>query len=73
MADGFPIVRGEMPGRDDWLTDDEIRERELAKLQGVKLDTNVKARRLAIMQENRAMLEQANALTRNKQGVATNG
>jgi hypothetical protein len=51
--------------RDDYLTDEEIRDRELARVQAMKVDTNVKARRLAIMQEHRSMLEQANAITRN--------
>ena len=57
--------RGKFPSRDDFLTDDEIRDRELAKVQQMKVDTNVKARRLAIMQEHRSMMEQANAMTRN--------
>jgi hypothetical protein len=52
------------------LTDEELRERELAKMQATKVDTNVKARRLAIMQEHRAMLEQANAMTKNRRVVA---
>lgn len=65
-----PIRRGKFPSRDDYLTDDEIRDRELAKVQQLKVDTNVKARRLAIMQEHRAMMEQANAITRNRKAVA---
>ena len=57
--------RGKFPSNNDFLTDEEIRDRELAKVQQMKVDTNVKARRLAIMQEHRAMMEQANAITRN--------
>jgi hypothetical protein len=57
--------RGKFPSKDDFLSDEEIRDRELSKLQQMKVDTNVKARRLAIMQEHRSMMEQANALTKN--------
>ena len=62
--------RGKFPSKDDFLTDEEIRDRELAKVQAMKVDTNVKARRLAIMQEHRSMMEQANAITRNPGRVA---
>ena len=58
--------RGKFPSKDDFLTDEEIRDRELAKVQAMKVDTNVKARRLAIMQEHRSMMEQANAITKNR-------
>lgn len=57
--------RGKFPSKDDWLSDEELRDRELAKVHQMKVDTNVKARRLAIMQEHREMLAQANAMTRN--------
>jgi hypothetical protein len=63
--------RGKFPSKDDFLSDDEIRDRELSKLQQMKVDTNVKARRLAIMQEHRAMMEQANAITRNPKGAVS--
>lgn len=68
-----PRRRGKFPSKDDYLTDVEIRDRELAKVQALKVDTNVKARRLAIMQEHRSMMEQANAITRNprRQTVTT--
>ena len=59
------MQRGKFPSKDDYLTDEELRDRELAKVQSLKVETNVKARRLAIMQEHRAMMEQANAITRN--------
>lgn len=65
-----PIRRGEQPSRDDYLSDEEIRDRELAKVQQMKMDTNVKARRLAIMQEHRSMMDQANAITRNRRVTA---
>jgi hypothetical protein len=69
MAKFAPIQRGKFPSRDDFLTDEEIRDRELSKVQQMKVDTNVKARRLAIMQEHRAMMEQANAMTKNRRVV----
>lgn len=61
-----PTQRGKFPSKDDFLSDEELRARELAKMQAMTVETNVKARRLAIMQEHRAMLEQANALTKNR-------
>lgn len=62
--------RGKFPSKDDYLSDEELRDRELAKVQALKVETNVKARRLAIMQEHRSMMDQANAITRNRKGVA---
>jgi len=60
-----PNRRGKLPSKDDWLTNEELRDRELAKVNAMKVDTNVKARKLAIMQEHRVLVEQANAITRN--------
>jgi len=57
--------RGKFPSKDDFLSDQELRDRELLKVRALQVETNVKARRLAIMQEHRAMMEQANAITRN--------
>lgn len=57
--------RSKFPSKDDFLTDEEMRDRELSRIQALKVDTNAKARRLAIMQEHRAMMEQANAITKN--------
>lgn len=65
--------RGKFPSKDDFLSDEEIRERELAKMQQMRVDTNVKARRLAIMQEHREMLATANAITRNTRRGAAHG
>jgi hypothetical protein len=64
-----PIRRGKFPSKDDFLTDEEVRDRELAKVNALKVETNVKARRLAIMQEHRSMMELANAITRNPKGA----
>jgi len=60
----FPIARDE--AADPFLTDEENRELSLARLQQAKMDVNVKARRLAIMQEHKARLEAANAITRER-------
>lgn len=57
--------RGKFPGKDDFLSDEELRQRELLKVQALQVETNVKARKLAIMQEHRQMMEQANAISRN--------
>lgn len=65
--------RGKFPSRDDFLTDEEIRDRELAKVQQMKVLTNVKARQLAIMQEHRSMMEQANAITKNPNRTVVSG
>jgi hypothetical protein len=62
----LPVRRGEHPSPDDWLTDEELRDRAQAQIAQIKMDTNVKARRLAIMQEHKERTEQANALTRRK-------
>lgn len=64
-----PKLRGKFPSKDDYLTDDELRDRELSKVAALKVDTNAKARRLAIMQEHRAALDQANAITMNRKAV----
>jgi hypothetical protein len=65
------MQRGKVPQKDDYLTDEELRDRELAKVNALKVDTNMKARRLAIMQEARKALEQANAITRRPKTHAT--
>lgn len=61
-----PLQRGEGPSSDDFLTDEEIRTRELAKITSLRTDTNVKARRLQIMQEAKQLTEEANAITRDR-------
>jgi hypothetical protein len=65
--------RGKFPSKDDFLTDDELRDRELQKVHALKVETNIKARKLAIMQEHRQMLEQANAITRNPRRRVVSG
>lgn len=61
-----PIARGEHPHADDWLTDSEMRDRSVARLTTDKMNMNIAARRLAIMQDHRANTDQANAITRNR-------
>ena len=65
--------RGKFPSKDDWLSDDELRDRELLKVRALQVETNVKARKLAIMQEHRSMMEQANAITKNPRRKVVEG
>lgn len=49
---------------DGWLTPEEARELATQRLAQTKLDTNAKARRLAIMQEHQRMVKQAQEMTK---------
>lgn len=66
----FPIVSED--GELSYLTDDERRELELAQLQLAKMDVNIKARRLAIMQEHKANTDRAAAMTRDRRSDTAN-
>lgn len=58
--------RGERPSKEDFLTDEELRARALMEQRNLTMDSNAKARRLAIMQEHKTNVEQANAMTRDR-------
>jgi len=62
----FPIDRGDDASADPFLTDEELREKSLGQLQLQKMDVNIKARKLAIMQEHKTNLELAVGMTRDR-------
>ena len=60
----MPVRRGEVASPDDYLTDAELRQRELTKLAAKRADLEAKRHKLRNLEEAREKLAQANALTR---------